>query len=139
MQVVELEALHQLLGCVLLALRLPNNPNRFVERVKDDDEAFEDVDALEELVQLELEALGDDLHPEVDEVPKDGLEAKALRGRHLGIGSGDQTGEIHLHVRLKRRVLVEVRHDELRVGVLLHFADDAAVVGAFVAHVEQQR
>ena len=46
----------QLDGGVGLAVRLADDPDRLVERVEDDREAFEDVDAPLELGQLELEA-----------------------------------------------------------------------------------
>ena len=40
---------------------------------------------------------------------------------------------------LQRRVLVEVRHHELGVGVLLDLEHDPHVVGRLVADVEQER
>ena len=68
---VELEPLHDLLGGVGLAVRLADDADDLVERVEDLLEAFEDVDALLERRELVLEAPGDDLEPEVQEVPED--------------------------------------------------------------------
>jgi len=56
----QLEALHDLLRGVGLAVRLADDPDDLVERVEDGLEAFEDVDAPLERRQLVLEALGDD-------------------------------------------------------------------------------
>ena len=49
-----------------------------VERVEDLLEAFEDVDALLQRRELVLEAPGDDLEAEVQEVPEDLLEVEPL-------------------------------------------------------------
>ena len=57
-------------GGVRLAVRLADDSNRLVEGVEDDPEALEDVDALAQLGQLELEAAGDHLEPEVEELAR---------------------------------------------------------------------
>ncbi len=44
-----------------------------------------------------------------------------------------------MEARLQRRLLVEVRHHELGVGVLLDLEHDADVVRRLVAYVEQER
>ena len=56
-----------------------------------------------------------------------------------GFCSGHEAGEVHREVDLQRRVLEEVRHDHLLVGVLLHLEGDAHVLGREVLHVEQLR
>ena len=86
---VELEPLHDLLGGVRLAVRLPDDPDDLVERVEDLLEAFEEVDALLERRELVLEPPGDDLEAEVQEVPEDLLQIEPLRaGRPRGSRSG---------------------------------------------------
>ena len=74
---VELEPRHDLLGGVGLAVGLADDADDLVERVEDHLEALEDVDALLERRQLVLEPPGDDLEPEVEEVPEDLLAGRA--------------------------------------------------------------
>ncbi len=57
----QLEALRQLHRGVGLAIRLADDPDRLVEHVEDEREAFEDVDAALQLRQLELEPPADRL------------------------------------------------------------------------------
>ena len=108
-----------------------------VERVEDLLEAFEDVDALPERRQLVLEPPGDDLEPEVQEVPEDLLQIEPLGPADLRVLRRDEAREVDGEVDLQRRVLEEVRHDHLLVGVLLHLERDAHVVGRQVLHVER--
>ena len=136
---VELEPRHDLLGGVRLAVRLPDDADDLVERVEDLLEAFEDVDALLERRQLVLEPPGDDLEPEMEEVPEDLLEIEPLGPADLGVLGRDQAGQVDGEVDLQRRVLEEVRHDHLLVGVLLHLDRDAHVLGREVLDVEQLR
>ena len=49
-----------------------------VERVEDLLEALEDVDALAQRLELVLQPLGDDLQPEVQEVPEHLVQVQAL-------------------------------------------------------------
>ena len=86
---VELEALDDLLRRVGLALRLADDLQDLVERIEDLLEALEDVDALLDRLQLVLEPLGDDLEPEVQEVPQDRVQVEPLRaGRSRDSRSG---------------------------------------------------
>ena len=88
---VELEPLHDLLGGVGLAVGLADDADDLVERVEDLLEALEDVDALLERRQLVLEPPGDDLEPEMQEVPEDLLEIEPLGTADFGVlrsGSG---------------------------------------------------
>src|SRR5690606_24974527 len=62
---VEVEALHDLLRGVGLALRLADDAQDLIERVEDLLEALEDVDAPAERVELVLEPPGHDLEAEV--------------------------------------------------------------------------
>ena len=87
---VELEPLHDLLGGVGLAVRLADDPDDLVERVEDLLEALEDVDALLERRQLVLEPPGDDLEPEVQEVPEDLLEIEPLGPADLRVLGRDR-------------------------------------------------
>ena len=52
---------------------------------------------------------------------------------------GNQAGEVDDEAGLQRRVLEQVRHDHLLVGVLLQLERDADVFGREVLHVEQRR
>ena len=80
-------------------------------------------------------------HAEVEEVPEDRRAGRGARGPGDLAGSSGrhEAGEVDLHVRGERRVLVQVRHDQLRVGALLDLEHDAHLVGRLVAHVEQRR
>ena len=100
---------------------------------------FEQVDALLERGELVLETLGHHLEPEMEEVPEDLLDVEPLGPADFGILGRDQAGQVDREVDLERRVLEEVRHDHLLVGVLLHLDRDAHVFGRQVLHVEQRR
>src|SRR5215467_2856621 len=82
---VELEPLHDFFGGVGLPVRLADDLDDLVERVEDLFEAFEDVEAFLECRQLVLEASGDDLQPEVEEVPEDLLEVEPFRASELRV------------------------------------------------------
>ena len=75
---VELEPRHDLFGRVRLAVRLADDPDDLVERVEDRFEAIEQVDPLLERAELVLEPPGDDLQPEMQEVPENLLEVEPL-------------------------------------------------------------
>ena len=77
----EAEPRDQLGGGVGLAVAGADDPDRLVEVVEDDREAFEDVDPPEQVLQLVLEPAGDDLEPEVEEVLEDRSSGRAGRGR----------------------------------------------------------
>ncbi|EAU62171.1 conserved hypothetical protein, partial [Stigmatella aurantiaca DW4/3-1] len=136
---IQLEARHQLLGRVLLALGRADDADHLVQRVVDLLEALQDVDALLQLAQLVLEALGHHLEAEVEEVLEDALEIQPLGRAHLRVVRGHQAGEVHAEVRLQGRVLVEVRHHQLGAGVALELQHDAHLLGGLVAHVQEQR
>ena len=93
LDLVELERLHQLLGRVRLAVALADHADGPVERVEDDLEAFEDVDALAKLLQLELEAFANRLQAEIEEIAQDLLEAEPARLR-LAVGVRHQAGQV---------------------------------------------
>ena len=135
----EREPLDQFLRRVVLALALADDAQHLVERVVDLLEAFEDMQPLLHFLEVELEAAGDDLEAEVEEVTEDGLEVEPLGRADLGIVGRHQAGEVDAEVRLQRRVLVEIRHHQLWVGVALDLEHDAHFLGAFVAHVDQRR
>ena len=70
---------------------LADDADDLVERVEDRLEALEDVDALLERRQLVLEPPGDDVEPEVEEVPEDLLEIEPLGAADLA-GSRSESG-----------------------------------------------
>ena len=67
------------------------------------------------------------------------LQVEALGPADLGVLGRDEARQVDGEVDLQRRVLEEVRHDHLLVGVLLQLERDAHVVGRQVLHVEQLR
>ena len=81
LQLGKLEPRDQLGGGVGLAVAGADDPDRLVEVVEDDREAFEDVDAVEQVLELELQPPGDDFQAEVEEVLEDRLQVEAARGR----------------------------------------------------------
>ena len=83
--------------------------------------------------------LGDDLEPEVQEVPEHLLQVEPLGPAGLGVLGRHEAREVDGEVGLQRRVLEQVRHDHLLVGVLLQLERDAHVVGREILHVEQMR
>ena len=97
---VQTEALHDLRRGVGLALGLADEAQDLVERVEDFLEAFEDVDALFERAQLVLEARGDDVEPELQEVPEDLVQVQPLGPSDLGILRRHQAGEVDRHAGL---------------------------------------
>ncbi len=82
---VELEARHDFLGGVRLAVRLADHPDDFIERIEDRLEPFEDVNPLLQRGELVLEPPGDHLEPEMEEVPEDLLQIQPLRPADLRI------------------------------------------------------
>ena len=136
---VQLEALDDLLGRVRLAVRLADDAQDLVEGVEDALEALEDVDAPAERGQLVLEPRGHHVEAEVQEVPEDLVQVEPLGPADLRVLGRDQAGEVDGDVGLERRVLEEVRHHQVRVGVLLQLERDPDVVGREVAYVHQLR
>ena len=97
------------------------------------------MDALPDGLQFVLESLGDDLEPEMKEVPENRMQIEPFRAADLGILSRDETGQIDDEAGLERRVLEEIRHHHLLVGVFLQLERDAHVVGRDVLHIEKRR
>ena len=77
-----------------LAVAVADDPDRLVEVVEDDREAFEDVDPLEQVLQLVAEPAGDDFQPEVEEMLEDALEIEPAGDGDLGPGGGQQAGQV---------------------------------------------
>ena len=102
---VELEPLHDLLRRVGLAVGLADDADDLVERVEDLLEALEDVDPLLQRAELVLEARGDDVEPEVQEVPEDLLQVQPLGPADLRVLRRDEAGQVDGDVGLQRRVL----------------------------------
>src|SRR5262245_29994405 len=137
---VEIEALHDLLGGVSLAVRLSDHADDLVEGVEDGLESLEDMDPLFKRRELVLEPFRDDVETEVQEVPEDLLEVQPRRTADLGVlGVGHQTREVHREIDLQRGVLEEVRHHHLLVGVLFHLDRNSNVFGREIFDVEERR
>ena len=136
---VEIEALHDRLRRVRLAFRLADDAQDFVERVEDLGEAFEQMDAAFQRAELVFQPLGDDVEPEVQEVPQHFLQLEAFGLADLGILGRDEAGEVHPERDLQRRMLEQIRHHHLLVRVLLQLELDPHVIGRYVSHVEQRR
>ena len=115
------------------------DPQDLVERVEDRLEAFEDVDPLLQRRQLVLEPARDHVEAEVQEVPEDLFQIEPLGPADLGILGRDQARQVDRHVDLQRRVLEEIRHHHLLVGVRLQLERDADVVGRHVLDVDELR
>ena len=119
----------QLLGGVRLAVAFADQLDRLVQGVEDDAEAFQDVDAPPQLLQLELEAPPHRRQAEIEEVAQHLLEAEppGLRRPLLAVRVVDrhQAGQVEGEVLLQGGVLVEVGHDQVRVGRRLDLQDDA--------------
>ena len=96
---IEAEPLHDLLGRVLLAVRLPDDAQHFVEHVEDLLEPFEEVDALLQRLELVLEAARHHVEPEMEEVPEDRLQIEPLGPADFGFSVGIR------HVRLTGKVI----------------------------------
>ena len=90
-------------------------------------------------LELVLEPLGDDLEPEVQEVPEDRVQVEPLGPADLGVLGRNEARQVDDEVGLERRVLEEIRHHHLRVGVLLQLERDPHVVGRHVLDVEERR
>ena len=69
-----------------------------------------------------LEALRHDLQAEVEEVPEHLLQIEALGPADFGVLGRHEARQVDGEVGLQRRVLEEVRHHLLLVGVLLQLA-----------------
>ncbi len=128
-----------MLGRVLLAVGLPDDLQDLVERVEDGLEALEDVDALLQRLELVLEPRADDLEAEVQEVPEDLVQLEPLGPADRGILGRHQARQVDREGGLERRVLVEIRHHHLLVGVALQLQRDPHVVGRQVLDVDEVR
>ena len=120
----EPEPRDQLGGGVGLAVAVADDPDRLVQVVEDDREAFEDVDAVEQVLQLEPQPAGDDLEPEVEEMLEDRLQVEPSRDGDLGPFGRQQAGQVDAVVDLERRVLEQVGHRGLGVGAGLQLEQD---------------
>ena len=97
------------------------------------------MDPLLERGELVLEPLRDDLEPEVQVVPEERMEVESLGPTDLGIFRRDQAGQVDREAGLQRRVLAQVGHHLLVVGVPLELQRDAHIVGREILDVEQGR
>jgi hypothetical protein len=75
-----------------------------------------------------LEPPGDDLEPEVQEVPQHRVEIEPLGAADVRRLGRDQARQVDDEAVLQRGVLEEIRHDHLLVGVLLQLERDAHVL-----------
>ena len=96
---VQPEALHDLLGCVGLALRVTDQLQYLVERVEDLLEALEDVDALGQRGVLVGQPPRHHFQPEMQEVPEDLRQIEALGPADLRVLGRHQAGQVEREVR----------------------------------------
>ncbi len=75
----------------------------------------------------------------MEEVPENRLEIEPFGLADLGVLGRHETGEVHRERGLERRVLAQVRHHHLLVGVLLQLQLDPHIVGRHVLDVEERR
>src|SRR5262249_50746816 len=75
---VQAAALPELGGGVGLPFRLTDDPEDLVKGVEDLLETLQDMEPLLERGEFVLEALGDDVEPEVEEVPEDRVQVEPL-------------------------------------------------------------
>ena len=69
--------------------------------------------------ELVFEPARHHLQAEMQEVPEHRLQIQPLGPADLRVLGRDEAGEVHAEVDLQRRVLAQVRHDHLLVGVRL--------------------
>ena len=101
---------------------------------------FEDVDALLRAARARARSrLVTTSRRKCEEVPEHLLEVEPLGAAGLGVLGRHQAGQVDGEVGLQRRVLEQVRHDHLLVGVPLQLERDADVVGGQVLDVDQVR
>src|ERR1700726_2679951 len=125
-----LEELVQILAGVGAARRSADDLNHVVDVVERDAVAEQDVLALARLAQLVLRATADHVGAMLDE------ELQQLDQAQLARLPGHDREQDHAERFLHLRVLEQVREDDFRLFVALHFDHDAhAVAVAFVANV----
>ena len=82
----------------------------------------------------------DDVEAEVQEVPEDLVQIHPLRPADVDVAFGRlEAGQVHHEAGLQHRVLEQVGHHHLLVGVLLQLEKDPDVVGRDVLDVEERR
>ena len=97
------------------------------------------MDALLQRLELVLEPVGHDLEAEVQEVPEDRLEIEPLGAADFRVLGRNQARQVDDDVGLERRVLEEIRHHHLGIGVPLQLQRNPHIVGGDVLDVEQRR
>ncbi len=137
---IELERGHQLLGGIRLALALTDDADGAIEGVEDDLETLKDVNPLAKLLQLELEALAHRRQTKVEEIAQYFLEPEPARLR-LAVGIGHQASQVDREVFLQCRVLIEICHHQVRIGIGFDFQGDAQTIFlvGFVREVDKLR
>jgi hypothetical protein len=93
---VEAKTLDDLARGVRFPVGLADDANRFVQRIEDDREAFQDVDTPAQLRQLELEATPDDFLAKVEELAQDLQKVELHRPRHLAVLRRHEAGHVHV-------------------------------------------
>ena len=88
-------------------------------------------------LELVLEPPGHHLQPEVEEVPQHRVQIEPLGPADVGGLGWNQARQVDDEAGLQRRVLEEVRHDHLLVGVLLQLDGNPHVLGREVLDVQQ--
>ena len=88
------------------------------------------MNALEQVLELELKPARHDLQPKIEKLLEDRLQIQPRGNRDLRTLRGQQAGEVDAVVDLERRVLVEIRQRRVGIGTRPELEQDADVVGA---------
>ena len=125
----------QPIACRRRVLRLADDLHDLVDIVDGDLEAFENVLALERLLELELGAADDDLVTMRDEVHEHLAECHHLRHELLRRRIGHEREHDHAERRLHRGVLVQLIEHHARNRVSFELDDDSRLVRGLVAEI----
>ena len=136
---VELEPLHDSLRGVGLAVRLADDAEDLVERVEDLLEPLEDVDAPLQRLQLVFEPRGDDVEPELQEVPEHLVQIEPLGPADLGFSVGTRQVRLTGTVVCSGVCFQRYAITSFGIDVALQRQLDAHVVGRDVLHVDERR
>ncbi len=151
LRVVQAEFRLELLARIFAAIGLPDRAHRCVQIREQLPEPLEDVDPAFEEPAFVPETALHDLVPEVQELREERLQIHPRRHAHLRarlrVGAPraavrrlrHEAGQVDVEIALELRVLVEVRHHELGIGVPLELDHDPHVFGRLVADIHRLR
>ena len=139
LNVTETKAGDDPLGGVLLTLAVADEDDALVQRIEDGLEAFEDMNSLQKLREVELEPAPHDIETEVQELPEQCAQPHLGRRADLWVLGREQHRRVYVDVDLQVRVPEQVGHGHHCGRAPLQLQHDADVVGALVPHVDQLR